>query len=427
MRAGAWRPGAAAACGALALLAAGACQSARPRPTQAHEFLTGATQALAQGDVRRADEVLTRGRVRHPEDGALLLWSALVADMRGRGAEAAEHLRVASRATLPEGLDAAEVRGRLGELLFRYGHYTESLPHLLAGAVGPEAERRRALRALALRLPDLRREPEDLAAELPLVPGPLPQLLCRSGDKERPFLLDTGATYTTVTRSAAAELGVTPVVAAGEVRDGSGRLFPVQMGLLPAFSLGQVELGAQPVLVVEDERLGLRDLAGGPAVATAGVVGLDVLGRFRITLDPERRSLAFALERGSMPRDAVEVVRAHGCLLVPVRIEGRTLWFVLDSGANLSSLTAEGLRILPGGESRAGAAFLRVRTPGGTGVAVRAVHGVTLQVGATRFAVVDLPVVEREFPSGFPVHGVLGADLLMTVRVTLGGGRLVLS
>jgi hypothetical protein len=41
-----------------------------------------------------------------------------------------------------------------------------------------------------------------------------------------------------------------------------------------------------------------------------------------------------------------------------------------------------------------------------------------------RFRGADLQVVEREPPRVFPVHGVLGADLLMRCRTTLDSGRI---
>ena len=44
-------------------------------------------------------------------------------------------------------------------------------------------------------------------------------MVCRFGEKERAFVLDTGASVTTVTTSLAKELGVTGLVSQGLVRD----------------------------------------------------------------------------------------------------------------------------------------------------------------------------------------------------------------
>ena len=64
-------------------------------------------------------------------------------------------------------------------------------------------------------------------------------------------------------------------------------------------------------------------------------------------------------------------------------------------------------------------------TVGGTTVAVRKVANLTIKVSAVVFPGATLPVVERP-QTGFPVHGVLGADLLMGCRVTIDRGWLTL-
>jgi len=111
-------------------------------------------------------------------------------------------------------------------------------------------------------------------------------------------------------------------------------------------------------------------------------------------------------------------------LLVEVRIEGRRLWFVLDTGASASSLSEVGLQMLPGGERRALQRFGKVYSPGGVKLSARMVEGLVLELSGVRFIGVDLQVVEREAPELFPVHGVLGADLLMRCRTTMDSGRI---
>jgi hypothetical protein len=195
------------------------------------------------------------------------------------------------------------------------------------------------------------------------------------------------------------------------------------LGVLDSFAGGAIWLGAVPVLVVDDERLAMRDLYGGPARAPVGVLGLDVLSLFRMTLDPVRSVLVLEWPRGLAEADSVQCVRSDGRCLVPIAVEGRRLWFVLDTGASHSSLTALGLEALPGGASRASPGFRRIRTAGGGGLSVREVRNLVLRVSQTRFPGVDLPVVGREPSEVFPVHGVLGIDLLRQCRVTLDRGR----
>jgi len=119
----------------------------------------------------------------------------------------------------------------------------------------------------------------------------------------------------------------------------------------------------------------------------------------------------------------VQCVRADGRCLCPVTIDGVRLWFVLDTGASHSSLTAAGVLALPGGDARAVPSFRRVRTVGGSHVAVREVRDLVLRASEARFSGVTLPVVPRGAGALFPVHGVLGVDLLSRCRVALDRGR----
>ena len=99
------------------------------------------------------------------------------------------------------------------------------------------------------------------------------------------------------------------------------------------------------------------------------------------------------------------------------------MWFVLDTGASHSSLTPVGIGVLAGGSTRATPGFRRVRTAGGGALSVRQVRNLVLRVSQTRFPGVDLPIVAREEDTLFPVHGVLGVDLLRNCRLTLDRGR----
>lgn len=382
--------------------------------------------ALAEGDFDRAVDASWRGLGRYPNSSVMLSWRALIAQMQWQDSRALALLRRLRQGDDYAGIEHAELMGRIGDVLFRTGSYSDSIAYLNAGAVGPHGPRREALVKLARELPYERIQPGKLVAELPLLDGVLPSLLCSIGSRQRPFVLDTGASMTALTRSLATELNVTPIVEAGEATDGAGRALPVALGVLHALSLGTVRLDSQPVLVVDDEALSLKDPFGGPSHAPKAVVGLDVLARFRVTFDPVRRSVLFELSRGLDERRAVDCVQFDGRCLVPVTVEGRRLWFTLDTGASHSSLTEAGLAVLPGAVRRARSSFRRIRTPGGGVVSVRQVEDLEIETSDVRFAGVTLAVVDRGPPGIFPVHGVLGADLVMRCRTTFDRGRLLL-
>lgn len=404
------------------------CRSARVRGRPSLEptfFVESITDALHSGDPEKARMHLREALRRYPEQGAFLTWSALIEQMFWREDNALQDLLRLHRRRDYESIGRQELMGRIGDLLFRLGRYAESIPYLFVGQEAGEGRKRRALLQLARALPYSRSEPRELAAELPLIGGMLPRLLCSFGDKQRSFVLDTGATFTTVTRELARDLKVASVTPAGDSLDGRGQRFPSSFGVLPSFSLGSVELESQPVLVVDDSALSMRDPFGGPESAVSGLVGLDVLARFHVTFDPERRSVVFAISQGLDAEGSVQCIQFQGNCLVPVQIEGRRLWFILDTGASHSSLTEAGLLALPGGEGRAIPSLRRVRTPGGVVHSVSMVPDLSLSVSNVRFGV-DLPVVPRDTVDLFPTHGVLGADLIMRCRTTFDGGRILL-
>ncbi len=382
--------------------------------------------ALFAGDIDRAVDAGGRALARYPDNVGLLTWNALLAHMRWRDVRSLAYLGQIRDSIKTEDDGYSELLGRIGDMLFRSGSYADSVAFLNAGATGAHGERRQALVELAKELPYSRIEPNELVAELPLLDDALPKLLCTIGERQRPFALDTGASFTALTKSMADELGVAHVRPAGVARDGTGREIRVWIGLLDSFSLGNVQLDANPVLVLEDDALALRDPFGGPPNAPRALVGLDILARFRVTFDPSRRSVLFELPRGLDEPRTVDCVYYDGCCLVPVLVEGRRLWFVLDTGASHSSLTEEGLAALPGASQRAQVSFRRVRTPGGSVTSVREVAGLAMIVSAVRFDGVGLAVVGRSGSGLFPIHGVLGADLVTRCRTTFDRGRLLL-
>ena len=91
------------------------------------------------------------------------------------------------------------------------------------------------------------------------------------------------------------------------------------------------------------------------------------------------------------------------------------------------ALMDRGLAILPGSDRRAVPGYAKLRGPGGTRVAARVVKELALTVGMARFNCPELPVLSRGPRGVFPVHGVLGADLLMRCRLTIDRGRVKVS
>ncbi len=401
-----------------------ACRSAQPVSTPA-EQLELAASALREGRLEEASALVAGVRQRHPEDVQAAQWSSFLAELTWRDDHAIREQQAAIRNLRSAGDQSAEaaLRGRLGELLFQAGRWGECAEPLSAGAAATDGERRRAFAAVAGWLPSVRKASGPIVTEQRLLPGDAAEFVCGSGDRRRPFAIDTGTSMTTLGRSFADELEVRGRRPAGQALDSAGRGLPVEVGALLQFEVGDIAIGAVPVLVVDDAALRLRDLFGGAERVPRGVLGLDLLAAVRLTLDPERQSVTLELPQGLPEGQSVQCVRVDGRCLVPVFVEGVRLWFVLDTGASHSSLSESGLRRLPGGDRRAVPAFRRVRTVGGGMVSVREVRDLVLRCSEARFLGVTLPVVARGAGATFPIDGVLGVDLLSKCRVTLDRGR----
>lgn len=398
------------------------CSSRKPARSAA-QHVDDVLAALANGDIEAAEQAAMRGKRRYPQDGRIAVCVATVHDMLWRDDLAIAEWREIAAHPERAGWTAAEARGRLGDQLFAAGRYGESVAPLLAGSVDAESMRRRALLSAARELPFRRKPNGPLVTEQPLLEGSLPEFACSIGDLRRAFAVDTGSSMTTIARSLAEEANARAMTDLGTIPDGTGLPVQASVAVLDAFAVGEIWFGPVPALVVEEERLAMRDLFGGPERPPIGVLGLDLLSLFRMTLDPVRKSLVLEMPRGLASTSSVQCVRSEGRCLVPVTVAGERLWFVLDTGASHSSLTAQGLHRLPGGDALAVPGYRRVRTAGGGGASVREVRNVELRVSQVRFPSVDLPVVSRTSGSRFPVHGVLGIDLMRQCRVTFDGGR----
>lgn len=410
---------------ACCLLVPAAC--AGPVPFVVDEELALAARALREGRLEEASERVATARRRDGRHVAAAQWQATIASLTWRDDEAVLAQQAAVRNAELQGLPRASrdaIEGALGDLLFAAGRYGESVAPLSADAgATDEAARRQAFAAIAPLLPFVRKPSGPLLSEQPLLPGDMPEFLCGVGDRQRPFAIDTGTSMTTVSRSFAEQLAVRERRSAGQAVDSTGRAVAVEVGVLERFVVGDIQFGSVPVLVVDDEAMQLRDFHGGSERAPRGVLGLDLLGACRLTVDPERGSVVLELPRGLPEAQSVRCVRADGRCLVPVFVEDVRLWFVLDTGASHSSLTDAGLARLPGGPERAVPAFRRVRTVSGALLSVREVRDLGLRCSDARFRGVTLPVVARGEGAMFPVHGVLGVDLLSRCRLILDRGR----
>lgn len=390
----------------------------------ASEYTAAAVRRLSNGNVSQAEDMLLRARALFPENEMVLRWSAHVMQMQRQNLEAVDVLLTLSRFEQLETVSLAELRGQIGDLLFAVGRYGESFTYLRAGSFG-ESRNHRAAKAMIIRaMPYAARSLNYGDGEVELISGPWPEMLCQLGSKTRRCLVDSGSSMSTLTQSLAEEVGVTDIIEFGTVRDSMGREHTARIGALPGLTVGGVDIGPMPIVIVEDERLAIRDPFGGPDNPPEALIGLDVLSRFRVSLDLRQNLATFRRPQGLVALKAESCLFVDGCYLLPIQVDGVRMWFILDTAASHSSLTNAGLRILPGGARR----VIPDHRPKANirQFISRKVSGLVLETSRVKFTNIELPVVERLASGEFPVHGVFGADLLQHCRMTMERGKVLL-
>jgi predicted aspartyl protease len=234
--------------------------------------------------------------------------------------------------------------------------------------------------------------------------------------------IDTGTSWTVVAQGRTHRAGIKRVLVGGSARDGRGAAFAIGFGVTPEIRLGELRFGRYPVAVVDDQVLWLRDPIEGGGERIDGLLGFDLLQSVRVEFRVQPRELWLGPATSAV--EGARGLRDAGRLLAPVRIEDHELWFLVDTGATHTSLSPAGLAQLRRGAQRSEPTLRRHHAPGGSGVAVREIAVTALHVGGWRFGDLVLPIVERSATGVVPMHGVLGADLLLRHRLVLDSGAL---
>lgn len=142
--------------------------------------------------------------------------------------------------------------------------------------------------------------------------------------RNRNLLIDTGAVPSVVDARLAKKLKL-------KGRESHLSLFTkrvkVKSVVLPSLELGPIRLTDHPVMIQD-----LRFIERGIGVRIDAIIGLDVLGWSNLMIDYGTRRLHFGVRVSDEPKIPLEL--GPGCMLLAVRIEGRTLRLMVDTGAS---------------------------------------------------------------------------------------------
>ena len=236
---------------------------------------------------------------------------------------------------------------------------------------------------------------------------------------ERVWFLDTGYAHTTCDDDLVRELGLA-TKGRVPVRGEGGRV-PATRARLPAYTLG--EHGVEGHTCVVRDLDGTSSIQDTEEVPIAGVIGMDLLRRFRVEVDPGEAQLVLTDPAGAAPLDAseggvVRLKRDHPFglrITVPVRVDGAALHPILDTGATRTLLDTRVLARPPDRVQHG----VRVRSTGGEAEQTMTLHWYEVAITLGGHPTPPLEVAERTRHG----DGLLGVDVLSRFRFVLDLGR----
>ena len=221
--------------------------------------------------------------------------------------------------------------------------------------------------------------------------------------------LDTGASFSVIGSDVAVGADIWPVpgvtARATIGASGEGHSVDVQLGIIGRLGVGALMGSDTPVVILPEEELRFRILFV-TIVHVDGLLGWDVLGHLRVTVDYPAASLAFEPSSPSAAGD--RNLFWYGLpIVVGLTLEGRRLLLGVDTGAARSYLT-------PRGAAKLGAA------------GARSVDDATFMFGGARVRASRLPVLKAKPNTPTGLDGMLANDLFSLGTLVVDGDAGVL-
>ncbi len=226
-----------------------------------------------------------------------------------------------------------------------------------------------------------------------------------------PWLLDTGANQSLVTRTFAERLGVMPLPGVAPVGSGlTGRQSSVRAAVLPAMQVGGAALTNVVLLVIDDENL--RIGSGPDAYQINAILGYPILKALGVVTFTRDEFLA-----GEAAETNGRGVRMYMRGLTPAiecEVEGRPLLFTVDTGASSTDLSVRYYELF---RAQAGSWKTQIAESAGAGGSIQRdtyiQPRVVMKVGTSTVTLNDLSILPVRMNAGIDVlFGNLGHDFL---------------
>lgn len=226
-----------------------------------------------------------------------------------------------------------------------------------------------------------------------------------------PWLLDTGANQSVVSRTFAERLGVTMLPGVASVGSGlTGRESPLRVAVLPQMRVGGATLTNVVLLVLDDENL--RFGSGADVYQLNAVLGYPILKALGVVTFTREEFLA-----GEAAESGGRGVRMYMRGLTPTiecEVESRPLLFTFDTGASSSDLSVRYYEMF---RAQAGSWRKQIVESAGAGGSTK--HDVYIQprlvvkVGTSTATLQDVAIASTRMNGGLDIlFGNLGQDFV---------------
>ncbi|MEQ8763670.1 MAG: pepsin/retropepsin-like aspartic protease family protein [Planctomycetota bacterium] len=384
-------------------------------------------QALYDGELEPAASAIDALIARHATDPRL--WSA-VGHLHGRYnrlAEAEAAFRRAAREleVLGRASEAAEARRELGHVLYRRKNFPAAVAALERSRRAGGAVNGPLMNLLAAFDADQPyRIRGEASVKVPLSTEIVPTVQVSIGDAGPfRFVVDTGAGLSVISSHVAEACGIESHSEAKAYGAGGSNLIPIDLARVDALFIGELSIDDVPVAVVDSARLEFRLRQLEEPLRLDGILGLPLLREFaRVTLDFQGKTFELAQGGEETGRDAghpINFVKDQLFVVVETASE-EALHFFIDTGANVSSITDQGLQRIAIDDSELTFSEKSVFGAAGHKLVDKEYRPAELSMGDRVFHHPAL-IVETTDPHQrrrVRRDGVLGSDLLETGRIT---------
>ncbi len=308
-------------------------------------------RALYDGALGPAEAALT-DLLKHPV-AEPTFWSSIgrLHGRRNRLDQAEAAFRRAAREfeTLGEIARAAEARRELGHVLYRQKDFPGAVAALRLSEKSGVAVNRPLLDLLEVFATS---RPYELQAgvvetTVPMEIEIVPTIDVFLGDQGPfRFVVDTGAGLSVVASHVAERCGVRTLAEAKAYGAGGSALIPIDLARLEELRIGKIPIRNVPVAVVESRRLEFELRQLDEPLRLDGIIGLPLLREFsQVRLDFATGQLRLSYgPRASLESTGHPISFVKDQLYVEVQTaEEEPLHFFVDTGANVSSITDQGL------------------------------------------------------------------------------------